>query len=96
MAFGYILAILSPPPAQKKWFNNFTIQAYNLTGTYLLSESFLFARLSHEWQAYISRTHKLRKTFVSVKGIYYQVLLLIVQYCCIPVSHLKIIFVYSC
>ncbi|KAG9142011.1 hypothetical protein Leryth_009353 [Lithospermum erythrorhizon] len=29
-------------------------------------------RLSHEWQAYISRTHKLRKTFVSVKGIYYQ------------------------
>uniref|UniRef100_A0A7N0VEJ5 Pescadillo homolog n=1 Tax=Kalanchoe fedtschenkoi TaxID=63787 RepID=A0A7N0VEJ5_KALFE len=30
-------------------------------------------RLSHEWQAYISRTHKLRKTFVSVKGIYYQV-----------------------
>lgn len=30
-------------------------------------------RLSHEWQAYISRTHKLRKTFISVKGIYYQV-----------------------
>ncbi|CAI9777318.1 unnamed protein product [Fraxinus pennsylvanica] len=29
-------------------------------------------RLSHEWQAYISRTHKLRKTFISVKGIYYQ------------------------
>ncbi|KAL2528919.1 pescadillo-related [Forsythia ovata] len=29
-------------------------------------------RLSHEWQAYISRTHKLRKTFNSVKGIYYQ------------------------
>ncbi|XP_008230547.1 PREDICTED: pescadillo homolog [Prunus mume] len=29
-------------------------------------------RLSHEWQAYISRTHKLRKVFVSVKGIYYQ------------------------
>ncbi|KAL2499468.1 pescadillo-related [Abeliophyllum distichum] len=29
-------------------------------------------RLSHEWQAYISRTHKLRKTFLSVKGIYYQ------------------------
>ncbi|KAL3814067.1 hypothetical protein ACJIZ3_015335 [Penstemon smallii] len=29
-------------------------------------------RLSHEWQAYITRTHKLRKTFVSVKGIYYQ------------------------
>lgn len=28
--------------------------------------------LSHEWQAYISRTHKLRKTFISVKGIYYQ------------------------
>ncbi|KAF3444608.1 hypothetical protein FNV43_RR14300 [Rhamnella rubrinervis] len=29
-------------------------------------------RLSHEWLAYISRTHKLRKVFVSVKGIYYQ------------------------
>ncbi|KAK6136663.1 hypothetical protein DH2020_029607 [Rehmannia glutinosa] len=29
-------------------------------------------RLSHEWQAYISRTHKLRKAFISVKGIYYQ------------------------
>ncbi|XP_057538770.1 pescadillo homolog [Amaranthus tricolor] len=29
-------------------------------------------RLSYEWQAYIARTHKLRKTFVSVKGIYYQ------------------------
>nr|CAB3498966.1 unnamed protein product [Digitaria exilis] len=29
-------------------------------------------RLSHEWQAYISRTHALRKTFISVKGIYYQ------------------------
>nr|CAL90975.1 pescadillo-like protein [Zinnia elegans] len=28
--------------------------------------------LSLEWQAYISRTHKLRKTFISVKGIYYQ------------------------
>ncbi|KAK6159547.1 hypothetical protein DH2020_006861 [Rehmannia glutinosa] len=31
-----------------------------------------FAGLSHEWQAYISRTHKLRKAFISVKGIYYQ------------------------
>ncbi|XP_050367996.1 pescadillo homolog [Argentina anserina] len=29
-------------------------------------------RMSHEWQAFISRTHKLRKVFVSVKGIYYQ------------------------
>lgn len=30
-------------------------------------------RLSHEWQAYISRSYKLRKVFISVKGIYYQV-----------------------
>lgn len=29
-------------------------------------------RLSHEFQAYIARTHKLRKTFISVKGIYFQ------------------------
>ncbi|CAH2072757.1 unnamed protein product [Thlaspi arvense] len=29
-------------------------------------------KLSHEWQAYISRNHALRKVFVSVKGIYYQ------------------------
>ncbi|KAL8153894.1 hypothetical protein V2J09_011654 [Rumex salicifolius] len=29
-------------------------------------------RLCHEWQAYIARTHKLRKTFISVKGIYYE------------------------
>lgn len=29
-------------------------------------------RLSHEWQAYIVRTHKLRRNFISVKGIYYQ------------------------
>ncbi|CAJ2664823.1 unnamed protein product [Trifolium pratense] len=29
-------------------------------------------RLAHEWQAFVSRTHKLRKTFVSVKGVYYQ------------------------
>ncbi|KAG7555261.1 BRCT domain [Arabidopsis suecica] len=29
-------------------------------------------RLTHEWQAYISRCHALRKVFVSVKGIYYQ------------------------
>ncbi|KAF5457282.1 hypothetical protein F2P56_021395, partial [Juglans regia] len=29
-------------------------------------------RLSHEWLAYISRVHKLRKVFISVKGIYYQ------------------------
>ncbi|CAI5512699.1 unnamed protein product [Closterium sp. Naga37s-1] len=28
--------------------------------------------LSLEWQAYIARTHSLRKEFVSVKGIYYQ------------------------
>ncbi|XP_024528624.1 pescadillo homolog [Selaginella moellendorffii] len=30
-------------------------------------------RLSLEWQAYVTRTHSLRKIFVSVKGIYYQV-----------------------
>jgi pescadillo protein len=29
-------------------------------------------KLAHEWQAFIARTYKLRKTFVSVKGIYYQ------------------------
>eukprot|EP00850_Spirogloea_muscicola_P019051 SM000182S03941 [mRNA] locus=s182:192670:197090:+ [translate_table: standard] len=29
-------------------------------------------RLALEWQAYITRTHSLRKVFVSVKGIYYQ------------------------
>ncbi|XP_078430827.1 pescadillo-like protein [Wolffia australiana] len=29
-------------------------------------------RLCHEWMAYIARTHCLRKTFISVKGIYYQ------------------------
>ncbi|KAL5793237.1 hypothetical protein ACOSP7_001831 [Xanthoceras sorbifolium] len=29
-------------------------------------------KLSHEWQAYIARNHKLRKVFISVKGIYYQ------------------------
>ncbi|XP_073154777.1 pescadillo homolog isoform X2 [Henckelia pumila] len=29
-------------------------------------------RLSLEWQAFVSRTHKLRKTFISVKGIHYQ------------------------
>ena len=31
-----------------------------------------YRRLAHEWQAFISRTHKLRKTFISVKGVYYQ------------------------
>ncbi|MBA0675543.1 hypothetical protein Goari_017082 [Gossypium aridum] len=36
-------------------------------------------RLCHEWQAYISRTHKLRKVFVAVKGIYYQVTLFPMQ-----------------
>ncbi|KAL3689931.1 hypothetical protein R1sor_016240 [Riccia sorocarpa] len=30
-------------------------------------------RLSLEWQAYVTRTNSLRKIFVSVKGIYYQV-----------------------
>ena len=29
-------------------------------------------RLSVEWQAYISRTHALRKVFASVKGFYFQ------------------------
>ena len=29
-------------------------------------------RLTREWQAYVTRTHALRKVFVSVKGIYYQ------------------------
>ncbi|KAJ7524977.1 hypothetical protein O6H91_17G030700 [Diphasiastrum complanatum] len=30
-------------------------------------------RLSLEWQAFVTRTHSLRKVFISVKGIYYQV-----------------------
>eukprot|EP00850_Spirogloea_muscicola_P021137 SM000238S08038 [mRNA] locus=s238:669:5101:+ [translate_table: standard] len=34
--------------------------------------AFDFGRLALEWQAYITRTHSLRKVFVSVKGIYYQ------------------------
>lgn len=29
-------------------------------------------RLSLEWQAYVARTNALRRTFISVKGIYYQ------------------------
>ena len=29
-------------------------------------------RLSLEWQAYIGRTHALRKVFASVKGFYFQ------------------------
>ncbi|KAI5850329.1 ribosome biogenesis protein Pescadillo [Morchella snyderi] len=29
-------------------------------------------RLSNEWQHYIIRTHSLRKSFLSIKGIYYQ------------------------
>ncbi|KAL5764830.1 hypothetical protein ACOSQ2_017424 [Xanthoceras sorbifolium] len=37
-------------------------------------------KLSHEWQAYIARTHKLRKVFISVKGIYYQTLLAFVNF----------------
>ena len=66
------------------------ISLYN-TDNYKLSHG-LFSRLSHEWQAYISRTHKLRKTFVSVKGIYYQVPLSILYYCCIPVCHMEVFF----
>lgn len=30
-------------------------------------------RLATEWQAYVVRTHALRRVFVSVKGFYYQV-----------------------
>lgn len=33
----------------------------------------LARRLALEWQAYIVRTHALRKVFASVKGFYYQV-----------------------
>ena len=29
-------------------------------------------RLALEWQAYVVRTHSLRRVFVSVKGFYYQ------------------------
>ena len=29
-------------------------------------------RLALEWQAYVVRTHALRKVFVSIKGFYYQ------------------------
>ncbi|KAF9606291.1 hypothetical protein IFM89_024432, partial [Coptis chinensis] len=43
------------------------------TPTLPLSEdNFLLNRASHEWQAYISRTHSLRKTYIGVEGIYYQ------------------------
>lgn len=30
------------------------------------------ARLAAEWQLYVMHTHSLRKTFLSIKGIYYQ------------------------
>lgn len=30
------------------------------------------SRLAAEWQLYIMHTHSLRKTFLSIKGIYYQ------------------------
>ncbi len=33
----------------------------------------LARRLSLEWQAYVVRTHALRKVFVTVKGFNYQV-----------------------
>ena len=33
----------------------------------------LARRLSLEWQAYVVRTHALRKVFVTVKGFHYQV-----------------------
>ena len=34
----------------------------------------LARRLALEWQAYVVRTHALRKVFVTVKGFHYQVL----------------------
>ncbi|KAF9617240.1 hypothetical protein IFM89_035184, partial [Coptis chinensis] len=40
--------------------------------TYYKIDRLIRERLSHEWQAYISRTHSLRKTYIGVKGIYYQ------------------------
>ena len=30
------------------------------------------ARLAAEWQLYVMHTHSLRKTFLSIKGVYYQ------------------------
>jgi hypothetical protein len=35
-------------------------------------------RLALEWQAFVARTGALRKTFISVKGFYYQVRFLVV------------------
>ncbi|KAJ8445065.1 hypothetical protein Cgig2_022585 [Carnegiea gigantea] len=46
-------------------------------------------RLSHEWQAYIVRTHKLRKNFISVKGIYYQVLCFVLH-----ISNVKVFSIF--
>ncbi|KIP12038.1 hypothetical protein PHLGIDRAFT_399534 [Phlebiopsis gigantea 11061_1 CR5-6] len=30
------------------------------------------ARLAAEWQLYVMHTHSLQKTFLSIKGVYYQ------------------------
>lgn len=46
---------------------------FSLANEWLIFKMVLSFRLSHEWLAYVARTHSLRKTFISVKGIYYQV-----------------------
>lgn len=58
------------------WGKELTLKCFCCYFLYVLfiHLALMSARLAHEWQAFISRTHKLRKTFVSVKGIYYQVL----------------------
>ena len=46
---------------------------HSLIHAVLFEQVRLARRLSLEWQAYVVRTHALRKVFVTVKGFNYQV-----------------------